>query len=253
MYIEGIDDFFIQENRVEGISENDYKQAGFVVNSLKAISRMTFKSIYIVDYYKKNFLYVSDNPLFLCGFQPDEVKEMGYTFYTNQVPPEELTMLLEINRAGFEFYSKTPIEERMNLCISYDFHVSDRGNVKLFNHKLTPVVLAGNGNIWLAACIVSLSSNTKAGNVEAHIHGKPYYWLYSLDKHQWEQNEKMRLNSREKEILLLSTQGLSEHAISGKIHISVPTVKFHKRNLFEKLKVRNLPAAIIEASNKKLL
>ncbi len=36
-------------------------------------------SIYVIDFNKKGFLYVSDNPLFLCGMSAEQVREMGLT------------------------------------------------------------------------------------------------------------------------------------------------------------------------------
>lgn len=251
--MEAMDKFFIRENRVEGISENDYKKTELIISSLKAYARLTYNSIYVIDYYRKNFLYVSDNPIFLCGYRPDKVKEMGFQFYLNNVPTEELSMLLEINKAGFEFFNKTSVEERLKLFISYDFHISNSYNLTLINHKLTPIVLDGNGNIWLAFCVVSLSSNRESGNIEVHKDGCQEYWIYSMHKHQWEKQSCIRLTNREKEILLLSAQGLSENDIYNKIYISTATIKFHKKSIFNKLCVRNIQSAIIAASNKKLI
>ncbi len=62
-----IDDFFMYENRVEGITDADYQRAQLYVEAAQAFAQTTYQSIYIIDYYRKNFLYVSDNPLFLCG------------------------------------------------------------------------------------------------------------------------------------------------------------------------------------------
>ena len=76
-----IDDFFMYENRVEGITDADYQHAQPYVEAAQAFAQTTYQSIYIIDYYRKNFLYVSDNPLFLCGHTADEVRQMGYGFY----------------------------------------------------------------------------------------------------------------------------------------------------------------------------
>jgi len=251
--METIKDFFISENNVYDISEDDYKHADIVVDSVKALARLTYKSIYIVDYYKKNFLYVSDNPIFLCGFQSNEVQRMGYSFYFQQVPKDELRMLLEINRAGFDFYSKTPIEERLNLYISYDFHLKDKGNNVLINHKLTPILLAPNGNIWLAACVISLSSNMKAGNIEARKYGSAEYWTYSMEKHRWVKQNNITLTQREKDIIKLSNRRYSEKEIADELCVSTDTVKYHKRSLFNKLGVSSIHAAIAVVSNSKLI
>ena len=231
-------DFFISDNIANNISDDDYKQADLVVNGVKALARMNYQSIYIVDYHKQNFLYVSDNPIFLCGLRPDEVQKMGYSFYIQQVPNDEVKMLLEINRAGFDFYSKTPIEERLSLFISYDFHVKNGDRQVLINHKLTPILLAPNGNIWLAACAVSLSSSQKAGNIEAHKEGCPHYWTYSMESRKWTQHNDRTLNEREAEILLLSVQGYNEKEIAKKMNLGIEAIKFHKQKMFKKIDYR---------------
>jgi hypothetical protein len=59
-------------------------------------------------HYRRGFLYVSDNPLFLCGHTADEVLRMGYAFYLSHVPEEELPMLTELNRAGFRAFDDVP-------------------------------------------------------------------------------------------------------------------------------------------------
>ena len=96
-----VEDFFIMDNAVTGITDEDYRNIQDVVDSVDAFSRMTYKSVYIIDYFKKNFLYVSENPLFLCGLSASEVKEIGYKFYIDNVPQEDLERLLIINSSGF--------------------------------------------------------------------------------------------------------------------------------------------------------
>lgn len=59
-----IDDFFILSNYVHDISEEEYKNANLLIKVCDALARTTYQSIYVIDYYRKNFLYVSDNPLF---------------------------------------------------------------------------------------------------------------------------------------------------------------------------------------------
>ena len=249
-----IDDFFIQENSVETISEDNYKQATLVVKSLTAFARLTYQSVYVIDYFKKNFLYVSDNPLFLCGYKPKEIREMGYSFFLNQVPQDEINMLLEINRKGFEFFNETPVDDRLKLYISYDFHIMDKeGYQLLINHRLTPILLADNGNIWLAACVVSLSCHQKPGNIEAHMDGKMNYWTYSMESHQWEEHAAIVLKRREKEALFYSAQGLTEEKIAKNMNIEKETVKYHKQKIFNKLDVNNMSSAIAIASHKKLI
>ena len=68
-----------------------------LVQTVEAFARVTYQSIYLIDYYRQEFLYVSDNPLFLCGHTAKEVKELGYSFYLEHVPEDEQKMLIELN------------------------------------------------------------------------------------------------------------------------------------------------------------
>ena len=123
-YMAQIDDFFMYENRVEDITDADYQRAQPYVEAAQAFAQTTYQSIYIIDYHRKNFLYVSDNPLFLCGHTAEEVREMGYDFYLSYVPKEEVPMLTELNRSGFRAFYDEPVENRRQCMMSYDFHIA---------------------------------------------------------------------------------------------------------------------------------
>ena len=249
-----MNDFFIPENKVDIISEEDYKQANFIIDSLNAFARLTYQSFYVLDLFNKNFFYVSDNPLFLCGHQPDEIKEMGYRCYMDLVvPKDELKLLLEMNREGFVFFNKIPVDERLKISSSLDFHIINGNRKRLINHKLSPTLLARNGNIWLATCIVSFSHNQKAGNFEIYMEGKPYVWIYSVESHSLEKQDAISLSKRESDILILSAQGFTASEIADKLCITESTVNYHKQHLFEKLDVNNMTTALYKASQNKMI
>ncbi|MDE6023732.1 MAG: hypothetical protein K2G13_09560, partial [Muribaculaceae bacterium] len=86
-----VKDFFYSGNAVGG--EPDYRLANTFVQTAEAFANATYQSIYIIDYFRKDFLYVSPNPLFLCGMSPEEVKVMGYELYINRVTADEVKML----------------------------------------------------------------------------------------------------------------------------------------------------------------
>ena len=79
-----IDDFFIDKNRVDGITEEDYERVQPKIEAVAAAARTTTNSIYIIDYHKRNFLYSSENPM----LAPVGLKDMGYALYLNYVPKE---------------------------------------------------------------------------------------------------------------------------------------------------------------------
>ncbi|MCI1741359.1 MAG: LuxR C-terminal-related transcriptional regulator [Prevotella sp.] len=246
-------DFFIASNSVETIGNEQYRSIDPLICAVKAFAHMSYQSIYVIDYYKQNFLYVSENPLFLCGLAAKKVQDMGYAFYLKNVPEEELKMLVEINSSGFKFFNSIPNTRKSRSFITYDFHLINGNKKVLINHKLSPVMLTKNGRIWIALCIVSLSSHKSAGHIEFHITGSSTYWIYSEKSHQWKNNKGAILKEEEKEVLLLSSEGLTMDEIAERMCRSDDTIKFYKRNLFKKLKVKNITEALAYAVTYKLL
>ena len=112
-----VKDFFIASSIVRNAPDYDSKVLSTLIHTVEAFARVTYQSVYLIDYYKQEFLYVSDNPLFLCGHTAKEVKELGYSFYSKHVPEEEQKMLVEL---------------------SNHFHLNSGARSKLVNQQLTP-------------------------------------------------------------------------------------------------------------------
>ncbi len=249
-----INDFFTSRNVVSNISDNDRKQTANYLETIKAFARISYRSIYVIDYKKKGFEYVSENPLFLCGHTAKEVQEMGYLFYFNYVIPEDVELLLKINTVGFNFYEKIPLKERIYHSISYDFHLKNQeGKTFLINQKLTPIFLTDEGKIWKAICIISLSNEQNSGNIKIYKKGTNKIFKYDLKGGFWKTEDKIQLSKREKEILRFSVRGYTINEMAEPMCVSPDTVKFHRRKLFEKLDVTNISEAIVYATNNKLI
>lgn len=246
-------DFFIPDNEVRRVEELDYSRTTEYIRSAEAFSRSTYQSVYIIDYFKQNFLYVSPNPMFLCGLSPEQMMELGYRFYLEYVPEDEQSMLLNLNRAGFTFYSSLPEDERKDWYIQYDFHILNDGHPILVNHKLTPLVLTSDGRVWLALCVVSASNHTHPGHIEIHHVGSPDFFEYNNLTQRWDQRTMPTLTDGEKSVITLSIQGLTMTEIGDKMCLSPETIKKYRKQIFEKLGVRNISEAIIAATNNKLL
>ena len=249
-----INDFFRPINLRMEISDYDYDKIELCVAMASALARNTNHSLYIIDYNRKNFLYVSSNPLFLCGHSQEEVRQKGYAFYFDVVPVDEIKMLIEINKAGYRFYYDQPFEKRLDLSIEYDFHIrASDGLQHLIHHKLTPIILSEKGDIWLAICAVSLSPEKNIGKVIISDHTCADRYVYSFEGRRWEKQPELMLSDREREILQLSVKGLSNKEIGEILFIDANTVKFHKKKLFEKLCARNIIEAVGIAANLRLI
>ena len=58
MQMKTTDDFFIPDNEVKLPEELYYSCVDEYIRSAEAFSRSTYQSVYIIDYFKQNFLYV---------------------------------------------------------------------------------------------------------------------------------------------------------------------------------------------------
>ena len=245
--------FFSGKNTVDYLSESEYAQSGNYLETLRAVSRLSYMSMYVIDYQRKEFEYVSDNPLFLCNHTPSEVMAMGYAFYFKYVSKEDLEMLIRVNEIGFEFINRTPLQDRKNYSISYDFNLQAGKDKILINHKLTPIFITSEGKIWKALCVVSLSSNAASGNILLSKTGEDSFWELDLAGGVWNKMDKSRLTERELQTVRLHAQGLTIGQIADRMCIAVDTVKFHRRKLFDKLHVKNMGEALAYVKNNKLL
>lgn len=247
-----IDQFFRPLDPFENFEESDYQLLENYLKSLESITRMIDLSYYIIDYSKQGFVYVSNHPLFLAGYGREQVEKWGYDFFAKVVPEEDLLMLLEINEKGFEFYYRLPKERRLKGYISYDFRIKNQnGGSILINHKLTPLLLNKEGNLWISLCLVTLSTAKKSGNLQIQMQDEGVRYNYNFKTRKFSEASSKSLTEIEKKIVQLLSLGNSVNEISTLTKCSANTVKFHKKNIFRKLEVKTSNEAVYFATMQK--
>ncbi|MEJ2904257.1 response regulator [Pedobacter panaciterrae] len=80
------------------------------------------------------------------------------------------------------------------------------------------------------------------------IKGKVYYSFEVLSAMRKPEPNQLLITRREKEVLLLIAEGLTNAEISEKLFISIPTVNTHRKSLLEKFEVKNTAMLIGKAS-----
>lgn len=235
--------------------EKDYDAIQPCIYTLDAFYRTLPCSIYVIDYYKQNFLYISPNRLFLNDSTIEEIKNMGYTYYYKLLPQEDRTFLEFINKEGFSFFYKLPEEDRIKYSISYDFFIFSGLNKRklLINQKLTPIMLNDKNQIWLALCVISIAPNRKRRGIIIRKEGADTQYTYDFIEHKWKTINIVKLSDIDIDILKFSEQGLSNQEIADILFYDVNSIKFHKKQIFRKLKVKSIKEAIDYAYNNKLI
>lgn len=248
-----IDKYFLSANAVSDIPESQYAKLEPVVEAIKAFVRDTGKYVYVVDYLKKNFLYVSENMEKLCGISAEEMLRLGYGYFDKYVPQKEQQMLLELNKRGFEYFDQLPMDDREDYSISYDFPLVNNGLRVMVHHELTHLIMTRKGRLWLALCTMTLSSAKEPGNIILKRDNSPNYLEYDLTTHSWISGKRPTLNEVERLLLRASMQGFTMEEIANQNHISINTLKSSKRLLFKKLNVSSITQAVAYAQNNQMM
>lgn len=246
-----INELFNDRNKVTGTINYTEEQATELIHLIQLILSNEYESFYIIDYSRKEFVYVHDNPLFLCGHSAQEVQCMGYDFYAQYVHPEDIPFLFEVNDIGFRKYQELSKKEReKDGYISYDFRIKN-GDIYLpVHHTLIPLVKNKRQEIVWALCKVSLTEQKCPGIIMAKVGEKEITW--NRETRCWEEIQRPQLSEKEKEIVRLSIQGFTEKEMSDKLLLSESAIKKRKKILFQKLRVKNMSEAIIYCTNKRL-
>ncbi len=221
------------------------KEIEALMKMCDAIYSLNNQSIFLVDYLNQEFLYLSPHPLFLCGYDWEEVKAMGYSFLEKILPPEDLQMFLETYKITYQIAVNMTSEDQKYLCGSYDFHFRHKnGDEILVNSKFAPLLYTDDGLPWIGLAMFSPSPRKEMGYYIIRQKNENRYFHYNASRKKFEPYEPEKLTAQEEKIIRLSAQGYTDKAIAEKLFISVRTVHNHRYNIERKLGVNNIANAI---------
>ncbi|MBR2200732.1 MAG: hypothetical protein IJ894_08325, partial [Bacteroidales bacterium] len=90
-------------NIITGVTDEDYRrEEARLAPVLDVLSKISSCGYYIVDYFKKDFLYVSPNIAYWCGIPAGKVKAMGVDEFINHAPKDDLERLIELHNEWFK-------------------------------------------------------------------------------------------------------------------------------------------------------
>lgn len=201
---------------------------------------------YIIDYYRKNFLFISQKSIFLCGYSEKEALEMGHEFYAKILTPQNLKTLIEINKAGFDFFYEIPFEKKKDFTISYDLVLQRKdGTSFCVNHKLKPYIFTKDENVWLSVCCLIPSPNIKMGNVRSFFKNTNERYAYSFEDKKWHRLPSIVLSEAEKFIISETDKGSPEKALAAELGCSLSNIHYYKGMIMKKTGTKTMREAIL--------
>ena len=241
-------------NIITGVTDEDYRrEEARLAPVLDVLSKISSCGYYIVDYFKKDFLYVSPNIAYWCGIPAGKVKAMGVDEFINHAPKDDLERLIELHNEWFKMlYVNSHVDcLKTSLIFDFRFKIAHKPP-RMINHRVTPYALK-DGKLWLEMCVVTMSSEISNGCVMMRKDDEDSYLEYSFRRHKWSIKDNTPLTETEFEILLLSARGLTIEAIADEIGLKPDTVRKYRQVILKKLNTTCFASAALHSMNYNLL
>lgn len=240
------DILFPPTSTITHLSAKDLEKEQETINHAKAFATTTSYGIYVLDYFNKEILFVSDSITRLN----DTITGCHCNVNSLNIPEEDLKILNEVYTEAFKYLYNLPKEERLEYLFTFDINImhEKKKNI-MFHHNISPMSLTEDGMILYTICTVSPIAGCTRRNFRIKKRHAGYYLEYNIKKHKWEEKTCITMTQMERQVLLLSTSGYTMHAIANIIYKSLDSIRTYKRSIFSKLKVRSITEAIAYINN----
>ena len=158
------------------------------------------------------------------------------------IPDDELLKRHILELRYYKFQKDQPVHDRQNYMMLSVVHFRlPGGAVVPVLHRTYYLESDPKGNIWLGLCTYEpfLSSvNADEGHIINLKTG------LAIDQSEYRSYDSKILSTRQAQVLLLLSQGLSSKEIADRLHISVNTVSRHRQDILAQLQVPNTTSAV---------
>ena len=223
------------------------------IQTLKAAEALKDLDAYILDFKNEKILYATRNCSLLMGNTLEDINTYGMRYYEQIVLPEDVGLLAQANVRVLDMFYAFPPEERPEAYYTFDLRMrGPKGMTVLVNHKITVLDLTVGGILRLGLCVISFPTGDRPGNAYLKMNDSSIV-LQVMSTGQLAEVNTQKLTPKEMTILRLASNGKTETEIAKQLGISLYTVKWHKKQVFARLGVRNIAEAIQWMNNQKRL
>lgn len=232
---------------VEFQSTPDYKQLSGIKPLLDAMSSILPHDFYIVDYYKKQFFYMStkpDSPL-LGGHSINDILKMGYEIYAEIMSEERIKDLEQINDMAFSYFYQLSAKKRHSLSIAHNLVLkNDTGEHVAFRVQGKPFLFTPDNNVWMILFTFRPTSAIDMKNFIIHDKQSNKQYILSTEQKTIKPLPQLVLSEREKFIAFETSRGTLEKQLSQQLGITIDTIHYYKKRIMQKTSTTNIREAI---------
>lgn len=227
-----------------GSQDVDYALWNEQRQSLQEFSRISPGCIFTVDVFKERYDFASDNFASLFGYNPAWIKTIRTQgdLLEERIHPDDRDELRNYQVSHAQFIYSLPPEERNNYQQIFQFRLLN-ARQKYVNVTSRHQVIRKdrNGKAWMILGVMDISPDQLwAGRVRRTLIDRVTGEVFPPTVIPPEK----QLTPREKEILVLISQGLLSKEIACRLNLSTYTVNNHRKNILTKWNVDHTIEAI---------
>lgn len=214
----------------------------------------------VLDYRTAKYLYVSDNVSeFFTGLKNEILLEQGTQFWHTLMNDDDRYIIHnKVFPKILEILHSIPHEKFSDYKFSYNYRIIHKsGRIIKLLQNLIILESDENNNPLIGLITVTDISAFKSNDSVIFTVSYPSLKKDILTAQQESFNMSLEkpsiISVRENEIITAIASGLNTSEIAKKLNISVYTVNAHRRNIIEKIKVRNIAELINYATSNGLI
>ena len=222
-----------------------------IVSSVFSTGRLYY---YVIDFFDMSIHGLSSGFREAHGIEPEHTKHIDDILAL--IHPDDINFVSKAETKGLKYiYDELGAEKFLKYKCSYNFRFKTAdGSYRLYNHQSLILTLDENNNFVKSLNIhTDISHITTDNNYKLSLiglMGEPSFLnIDVMDESKNYGDEKM-CSKREIEIIRLIAKGRSSKEIAQKLHISLDTVKTHRKRILEKTNCLNAAELIATSISK---
>jgi DNA-binding CsgD family transcriptional regulator len=215
----------------------DNPQMEFIMNNISSF-------LGVIDFHNNCYLYVSDSCKSMLGVEPSELYEKNKgmqravdIFYPDHAVQFSTVILATFLKLCQENLADNGVK-KMKMTYTNKLMTAS-GSHRWFFHQITMLDTDENGMPLIAVKLINDIDDLKSDdNINFVVSKKNDQGVYDIIYEKLissSQESAIAITTREREIIQLTSQGLSSKSIADELFISAHTVNTHKKNMLKKL------------------
>ncbi len=215
-----------------------------LVNGLFTIGR---SFVIIANTFNWDLELITGDTLSLTGFTAEEIRAMQGDFVVNYMDAEHAEHMFSAIRAFMDYSNSCPETERDRIFAVYFYSVSRKSGEKLIiQHQSIPLIFDENRIPYIFCNIYSDITYLEPRNIpQAIMVNKVRNEIFHFNPEGQNLIKRQEVFSeREKEIIRYLGMGYTSKQIASMLHLSIDTVRTHRKNILSKAGINNTASLV---------